>query len=235
MLLNVKDLVAGYGYFRAIRNVSLSVRESEIVAVLGPNGAGKTTLIKAIVGLVKSIQGLIEFCGDRIDQLPGHETIRKGISVCPEGGPCFPDMSVLKNLMMGAIFSKNRATIQDAYDMVIGLFPILEKRKEQKAGSLSGGERQMLAIGRALMGAPRLLLMDEPSLGLAPLVIDAIFDVIKKLPVRGLSILLVEQNASKSLEIAGRGYVMDLGKIVVSGHSKELRTDEKVKNTYFGI
>lgn len=235
MLLNIKDLVAGYGSFRALSHVSLTVEEGEAVAILGSNGAGKTTLVKAILSLVKAIEGSIEFEGHRIDQLPRHEIIRKGICVCPEGGLCFPEMSVYKNLMIGAAFSKGRVSIHNAHERVISLFPILERREAQKAGSLSGGERQMLAIGRALMGVPRLLLMDEPSLGLAPLVINNIFEAIGKLRTQGLSILLVEQNALKSLKVADRGYVMDLGEIIISGYSHKLEEDERVKQAYFGM
>jgi branched-chain amino acid transport system ATP-binding protein len=228
MGLSVRELIAGYGGFQALRMVSLDVEEGEGVTILGANGAGKTTLIKTIVGL-------IEFDGNRIDQLPSYEIIKKGICVCPEGGGCFPEMSVMKNLMMGTVLLADRLFIKNAYDRVVNLFPQLESRKTQKAGSLSGGERQMLAIGRALMGMPRVLLMDEPSLGLAPMVISNIFKTIGTLHSEGLTIMLVEQNAQKSLEIADRGYVMELGKITISGTSDELRYNELVRKAYWGI
>jgi len=235
MLLNVTELVAGYGTFQALRKLSLGVGAGEGVTILGANGAGKTTLVKAIVGLIKPQSGVIEFDGQRIDKLPINEIIKRGISICPEGGGCFPDMPVMKNLIMGTIFLKDRFLIKNAYNRVVNLFPKLETRKAQKAGSLSGGERQMLAIGRALMGMPRLLLMDEPSLGLAPMVVINIFETIKVLRSEGLTILLVEQNASKSLEIADRGYVMELGRITISGTSEELRCHELVKKAYWGM
>jgi branched-chain amino acid transport system ATP-binding protein len=235
MLLNVTDLVAGYGAFQALRKLSLGVGAGEGVTILGANGAGKTTLVKAIVGLIKPQSGVIEFDGQRIDKLPSNEIIKRGISICPEGGGCFPDMSVMKNLIMGTIFLKDRFLIKSAYNRVVNLFPKLETRKAQKAGSLSGGERQMLAIGRALMGMPRLLLMDEPSLGLAPMVVSNIFETIRVLRSEGLTIMLVEQNASKSLEIADRGYIMELGRITISGSSEELRCHELVKKAYLGM
>jgi branched-chain amino acid transport system ATP-binding protein len=235
MLLSVRELIAGYGGFQALRMVSLGLKEGEGVTILGANGAGKTTLIKAIVGLIKPQSGTIEFDGNRIDQLPSYEIIKKGICVCPEGGGCFPEMSVIKNLTMGTILLADRSLIKSAYDRVVNLFPQLESRKRQKAGSLSGGERQMLAIGRALMGMPRVLLMDEPSLGLAPMVINNIFRTIGMLHSEGLTIMLVEQNTSKSLEIADRGYIMELGKITISGTGDELRCNELVRKAYFGM
>jgi branched-chain amino acid transport system ATP-binding protein len=235
MLLNVTELVVGYGAFQALRKLSLGVGAGEGVTILGANGAGKTTLVKAIVGLLKPQSGVIEFDGQRIDKLPSNEIIKRGISVCPEGGGCFPDMSVMKNLIMGTIFLKDRFLIKSAYNRVVNLFPNLETRKAQKAGSLSGGERQMLAIGRALMGMPGLLLMDEPSLGLAPMVVSNIFETIRVLRSEGLTIMLVEQNASKSLEITDRGYVMELGRITISGTSEELRCHELVKKAYWGM
>ena len=235
MLLSVRELIAGYGGFQALRMVSLGLKEGEGVTILGANGAGKTTLIKAIVGLIKPQSGTIEFDGNRIDQLPSYEIIKKGVCVCPEGGGCFPEMSVIKNLTVGTILLADRSLIKSAYDRVVNLFPQLESRKKQKAGSLSGGERQMLAIGRALMSMPRVLLMDEPSLGLAPMVINNIFRTIGMLHSEGLTIMLVEQNASKSLEIADRGYVMELGKITISGTGDELRCNELVRKAYWGM
>lgn len=235
MLLEIWNLVAEYGSFQALREVSLGVDEKEVVTILGANGAGKTTLVKVVVGLVKSKKGRIQFMGDRIDQLSSSQIIPRGIAISPQGGGCFPDMSVMKNLLMGLITSKEKAEVNHLFRGVTDLFPVLEERKNQKAGSLSGGERQMLAIGRALMGSPRLLILDEPSLGLAPLVINSIFGTIERLKGQGLTILLVEQNASKSLKIADRGYVMELGRISIAGTSAELQQDERVKNAYMGL
>jgi branched-chain amino acid transport system ATP-binding protein len=235
MLLEIKNLVSGYGNFQALREVSLNIKQGEIVTLLGANGSGKTTLVKTIASLVKASKGEIIFNGERIDQLPSYEVFKKGISICPEGGGCFPDMSVLKNLIMGTLLIKDRSIIEKGYEQAIELFPILGERKMQKAGSLSGGERQMLAIGRALMCRPKLLLLDEPSLGLAPLIIKSIFEAIGKLRERGLTILLIEQNASKSLTVADRGYVMELGRILISGASKVLIEDPQVKKAYLGM
>lgn len=235
MLLEIKKLVSGYGPFQALREVSLNIEQSEIVTLLGANGAGKTTLVKTIASLVKPSKGEIIFNGERIDHLPSYEVFKRGISICPEGGGCFPDMSVYKNLIMGTLLIKDSSSIDREYKQVIELFPILEKRKSQKAGSLSGGERQMLAIGRALMAKPKLLVMDEPSLGLAPLIIKSIFDSIIKLRDTGLAILLIEQNASKSLKVADRGYVLELGRILISGKSEVLIEDPVVKKAYLGM
>ena len=235
MLLDIKELEARYGSYDVLRNVNLQVAEGEAVAILGANGAGKTTLIKTIVSLVGIRKGWIVFDGQRIDGMPSYEVIKKGIAVCPEGGGCFAEMTVQKNLQMGTLFIKNRSVVADNFRRVAELFPVLEKRKHQKAGTLSGGERQMLAIGRALMGSPKLLLLDEPSLGLAPIVINDIYQAIERLRDEGLSILLIEQNASKSLKLADRGYVLELGKIILSGSGGELSKDERVKKAYFGI
>lgn len=235
MLLEIKNLIAGYGQFQALRDVSLNIEQREIVTLLGANGAGKTTLVKTVASLVKPSQGEIIFNGERIDHLESYEVFKRGISICPEGGGCFPDMTVYKNLIMGTLLIKDRSSIDREYKQVIELFPILEKRKTQKAGSLSGGERQMLAIGRALMSKPKLLVLDEPSLGLAPLVIKSIFASISKLRDTGLTILLIEQNASKSLKLADRGYVMELGRILISGKSDALLEDPVVKKAYLGM
>jgi len=235
MLIEIERIFANYGSFEVLRDISIEIDKGEIVTILGANGAGKTTLIKAIVSLIKLNQGVIKFNSERIDHLPSYEVVRRGISVCPEGGGCFPEMSTLKNIMMGAVLLKDRSRIRDTYDEIIKLFPILEKRKNQRAVSLSGGERQMLAIGRALMGMPKLVLMDEPSLGLAPLLINRIYEAIEKLKEQGLTILLVEQNAAKSLRIADRGYVMELGKIVICGTSEDLSGNVNVRKAYFGM
>jgi len=235
MLLSVNKIVSGYGTFNAVRDVSIEIAESEVVVLLGANGAGKTTLVKTIMGLVKAKEGTIEFDGERIEHLPSYEVFKRSISLCLEGGGCFPEMSVYKNLLIGALFQKDRSKVQSSHERVINYFPVLEQRREQKAGSLSGGERQMLAIGRALMSEPKLLILDEPSLGLAPLIINDIYESIKTLKAQGLSIFLVEQNASKSLKVGDRGYVMELGEITITGTSEEISANEKVKEAYFGM
>jgi branched-chain amino acid transport system ATP-binding protein len=235
MLLEIKNLIASYGKFQALREVSLNVQKGEIVTILGANGAGKTTLVRSIASLVKVSKGEIIFNGEQITRLPSYEIFKRGISICPEGGGCFPDMTVHKNLTIGSLLIKDSSSIEKEYKQVIEMFPILEKRKMQKAGSLSGGERQMLAIGRALMARPELLILDEPSLGLAPLVIKSIFEVIEELQKKGLTILLIEQNALKSLKVADRGYVLELGKILIDGNSNVLIEDPTVKKAYLGM
>jgi branched-chain amino acid transport system ATP-binding protein len=235
MLLEIKNLIASYGKFQALREVSLNVQKGEIVTILGANGAGKTTLVRSIASLVKVPKGEIIFNGEQITRLPSYEIFKRGISICPEGGGCFPDMTVHKNLTIGSLLIKDSSSIEKEYKQVIEMFPILEKRKMQKAGSLSGGERQMLAIGRALMARPELLILDEPSLGLAPLVIKSIFEVIEELQKKGLTILLIEQNALKSLKVADRGYVLELGKILIYGNSNVLIEDPTVKKAYLGM
>lgn len=235
MLLEIKNLIASYGKFQALREVSLNVQKGEIVTILGANGAGKTTLVRSIASLVKVPKGEIIFNGEQITRLPSYEIFKRGISICPEGGGCFPDMTVHKNLTIGSLLIKDSSSIEKEYKQVIEMFPILEKRKMQKAGSLSGGERQMLAIGRALMARPELLILDEPSLGLAPLVIKSIFEVIEELQKKGLTIMLIEQNALKSLKVADRGYVLELGKILIYGNSNVLIEDPTVKKAYLGM
>jgi branched-chain amino acid transport system ATP-binding protein len=235
MLLNICDIVAGYGSFKALRKVSLTVKEHETITILGANGAGKTTLLKAIMGLVKIREGSIEFDGERIDQLSPTDIVKKGIVLCPERGGCFPEMSVMKNLMLGSIFTKDRNALSQEYKKVVTLFPWIEERRAQRAGTLSGGQRQMLAIGRALMAKPRLLLLDEPSLGLAPIVINSIFQAINRLQDEGLTIILVEQNAAKSLDAANRAYVIEIGKVEISGDSATLKDDARIKKAYLGL
>lgn len=231
-MLLLNDLNVFYGSFASLKNVSLNIKERETVCILGANGAGKTTLIKAICGIIKPYSGSIEFNGERIEKLPSGEIIEKGICVCPEGAGCFPTMTVEINLMLGAFTRHDNALIQKDYKKIIDLFPILGKRKNQLAGSLSGGERQMLAIGRALMGNPKLLMFDEPSLGLAPLIVKSIYKTLELLKKDEATILLVEQNAAKSLKLSDRGYVMELGQIIISGTSKELLENENVKSAY---
>jgi branched-chain amino acid transport system ATP-binding protein len=236
MLLRVDQVESFYGRSQTLHGVSLSVEEKELICVLGANGAGKSTLLKNIAGLVKPRKGVVEFAGRRIDQMSAHQIVREGVTLCPEDKKIFPQMSVLKNLLLGAwVHGRDYPRIQKNMVEVFELFPILNERKNQMAGTLSGGEQQMLVIGRSLMSNPKLLMLDEPSLGIAPLVVERIFEVIREINRRGTTILLVEQNASISLTTAGRGYIMETGRIVLSGSASTLLQDEKVKKAYLGI
>ena len=234
-MLSIEGLKTAYGNFLALKDVSLQVKGGEIVTLLGANGAGKTTLLKTISGIVKPSAGSISFEGLRIDPFRPNAIVRLGLAHCPEGRHLFPDMPVWKNLRLGA-FSRRREKkgVEDSLAEIYQLFPILAERTNQLAGTLSGGEQQMLAMGRALMSNPRLLLLDEPSLGLAPLVVRALFHIIRDVNRRGKTIFLVEQNASRALQVAHRGYVMETGQIVLSGSSENLLNNEKVKQAYLG-
>jgi len=235
MLLSLEGVHTFYGSFPALKKVSLNVGEKEIVTLLGANGAGKTTLLKTISGLLKSQSGSISFANKRIDHLRSNTIVKLGISQCPEGRKLFPEMTVLKNLRLGAFVRRqDRKGVEDSLEEIFHLFPILRERAKQPAGTLSGGEQQMLAMGRALMSNPKLLLLDEPSLGLAPLVVRALFQVIQDINRQNTTIFLVEQNASRALQIAHRGYVMETGQIVLAGLSANLLNDEKVKQAYLG-
>lgn len=235
MLLSLEGVHTSYGNFTALRAVTLSVEKGEIVALLGSNGAGKTTLLKTISGILKARPGAIFFDGKRIETLRSNEIVRLGISQCPEGRKLFPEMSVLKNLRLGAyVRRQDKKGIEKSLAEVLQLFPILAERAKQMAGTLSGGEQQMLAMGRTLMSNPKLLLLDEPSLGLAPLIVRTLFQVIQEINQRQMTVFLVEQNASQALQIAHRGYVMETGKIVLIGSSQALLNDEKVKQAYLG-
>jgi branched-chain amino acid transport system ATP-binding protein len=235
MLLKVDGINTFYGSFRALRDVSLEVDSGEVVTVLGANGAGKSTLLRTISGLIRSQIGRIVFDGQQIDKLSPDVIVKLGISQCPEGKLLFPEMPVYKNLELGAyVRRKNRRLVEKLRQEVYELFPILRERRKQLAGILSGGEQQMLAIGRALMSDPRLIMLDEPSLGLAPLVVSNIMDVIVRIKQRGTTGLLVEQNAAESLRIADRGYVMETGNITIADTSENLMRNEKVRQAYLG-
>jgi len=235
MLLNLDGLSTFYGNFPSLKGVSLNVQEEEIVTLLGANGAGKTTLLKTISGLLKCSSGSISFASQRIDHLRPNAIVQLGISQCPEGRKLFPEMTVLKNLRLGAFVRRHdKKGIEDSLTEIFHLFPILSERVKQLAGTLSGGEQQMLAMGRALMANPTLLLLDEPSLGLAPLVVRALFQTIRDINQRGTTIFLVEQNASQALHVAHRGYVMETGQIVLSDSSANLLNNEKVRQAYLG-
>jgi branched-chain amino acid transport system ATP-binding protein len=234
MFFQVEDVSVSYGNYLAVQGVSLRIEEKEIVFVIGANGAGKTSLLKTISGLIKSQSGKITYRGKRIDNLKPHQIVKLGISHCPEGRKLFPRLSVIKNLTLGSYLLRDRREIRMALDKVFLSFPILEARKNQLAGTLSGGEQQMVAVGRALMANPKLLFLDEPSLGLAPLVIQSIFESIRNINEDGVTVLLVEQNASMAFNISKRGYVMEAGEIVLSGSSAELERNERIKSSYLG-
>jgi branched-chain amino acid transport system ATP-binding protein len=233
-MLEVKNLNVHYGVIQALKDISLTVNQGEIVTLIGANGAGKTTTLRTISGLIKATSGEILLEGKNITTLPAPDRVQQGISQVPEGRRIFPPMSVLENLEMGAFLRKDKADIKKDIEMVYDLFPILGKRRKQSAGTLSGGEQQMLAMGRALMSRPRILLLDEPSMGLAPLLVREIFEIIKNINQNGTTILLVEQNASMALSIAHRAYVLENGSIVISGTGEELAKSGDIQKSYLG-
>jgi len=236
MLLKVQDIETWYGSAQALKGVSLKVESGELISILGANGAGKTTLLRTISGLIEPKRGTIEFEGRRIDRMGAEEIVRLGVSHCPEGRKLFPQMTVHKNLLLGGYVRKtDQRGIRDTLEEVFSLFPVLKDRQEQLAGTLSGGEQQMLVISRGLMSRPKLLMLDEPSLGIAPLLVARIFEVIKDINRRGMTILLVEQNAAVALNIANHGYVLETGEIVLSGGAQELLREEKVREAYLGV
>ena len=234
MMLSVKGLHTFYGKIHALKGIDLEINEGEIVTLVGSNGAGKSTLLNTITGLVHGSQGSIEFQGKNIFNMAPHKIVGMGISMSPEGREIFPALSVQENLRLGAYIRKDTAGIDSAYQRVYDLFPRLKERVNQSAGTLSGGEQQMMAIGRALMSDPQLLLLDEPSLGLAPNLVLLIFDLIKSINQQGTSILLIEQNANMALSIAHRAYVMETGTITLSGDAQQLKNDDKVRKAYLG-
>jgi len=231
-VLKVNDLVVNYGGIEAVKGISFEVKEKSIVTLIGANGAGKSTILRSIAGLVKPKSGSIEFLGENIMGKGCEAIVPKGITLVPEGRKIFQDLSVIENLKIGAYLRKDDLT--DDIDMVYDLFPRLKERSWQMGGTLSGGEQQMLAVGRALMSRPKLLMMDEPSLGLAPLIVRDIFNIIKKINEQGVTILLIEQNANMALHVADIGYVMETGRITLSGVGKELMMNEAVKAAYLG-
>jgi branched-chain amino acid transport system ATP-binding protein len=235
ILLKVENLHIFYGSIEALKGISLEVSEGEIVAVLGANGAGKSTLLRAISGLLPIRNGNIQLRGEKLNKVQAYEIVIKGISHAPEGRKVFITLTVEENLNLGAYtHRKDAKVITDAKERVFNLFPILKARRNQLAGTLSGGEQQMLSIGRALMSTPRILLLDEPSLGLAPLLVKQIFQIIREINNQGISILLVEQNARKALSIAHRGYVLETGNISISGLASDLKSNQKVQEAYLG-
>jgi branched-chain amino acid transport system ATP-binding protein len=236
MLLKMREVETYYGSAQALKGISLEIKKGELITILGANGAGKTTLLRTISGLNEPRRGWIEFEGQKIDRLSPDDIVKLGISHCPEGRKLFPQMTVFKNLTLGAYVRRgDQHGIRETMEGVFDLFPVLKERQQQLAGTLSGGEQQMLVIGRALMSKPKLLMLDEPSLGIAPLLVDRIFEVIKDINQRGTTILLVEQNAAIALSIADHGYVMETGEVVLSGEAKQLLSEEKVKQAYLGL
>lgn len=233
-LLDVQDLHIAYGAIQAVRGASLQVQHGELVCLIGANGAGKSTLLKSIAGLLAPAQGTIHFNGANITQAPAHSLVSRGLALVPEGRGIFPDMTVLENLQMGAYYRDDAAAIRRDMEHAFTLFPRLAERQQQQAGTLSGGEQQMVAMARALLSKPALLLLDEPSMGLAPLLVQKIFDVIKTINAEGVSVLLVEQNANAALALASRGYVMEHGDITLAGAADALLHDPAVQAAYLG-
>lgn len=235
MMLELKDVHTYYGNIHALKGISLSVNQGEIVTLIGSNGAGKSTTLRTIQGINRPRSGSIIFEGEALEKLPAHEIAFRGVAQSPEGRMIFPRMTVLENLEMGAYARKDNSGIKDDLDRVFTLFPRLKERITQKGGTLSGGEQQMLAMGRALMARPRILLLDEPSMGLSPLLVELIFDIIQTINKEGVTILLVEQNALMALTIANRGYVIQTGEIILADDASKLKENEMVRKSYLGI
>lgn len=233
-MLKVTDLQVYYGVIQALKGIAFEVNEGEVIALIGANGAGKTTILHTVTGLINQKAGKIEFEGKDISHTPAYKIVAEGMAHVPEGRRVFAELSVYDNLMMGAYTRKDKKEIAETLAMVYKRFPRLEERKKQMAGTLSGGEQQMLAMGRALMSKPKIILMDEPSMGLSPIFVNEIFDIIKAVSASGTTVLLVEQNAKKALSIADRAYVLETGKIILEGDAKVLMNDERVKKAYLG-
>ncbi len=233
-LLEVKDLEVSYGVINALKGISFEVNEGEIVTLIGANGAGKTTTMQSVIGLIPSNRGTITYDGQDITKMPCHKIVHLGMSQVPEGRRIFQELTVYENLLMG-VYSKKGDTFKEDLEKIYKRFPRLAERSSQIAGTLSGGEQQMLAMGRALMSRPKLLMLDEPSMGLSPLLVDEVFNIIKDINKDGTTILLVEQNAGKSLAISDRAYVLETGSIVLSGTGEELAASEEVKKAYLGV
>jgi branched-chain amino acid transport system ATP-binding protein len=234
-MLEVENLSAAYGMVQILREVSFKVEEKEIVSIIGPNGAGKTTLVKAIMGLLKPQAGSIRFKGESIANLPTYDIVKKGVTMIPEGREIFPRMTVEENLLLGAYTIKDRAKVKETKEKVEDIFPVLKKKEKALAQTLSGGEQQMLVICRSLMSNPQLLILDEPSLGLAPIIVEKVLDTVRTVNDEGVTVLLVEQNIHDSLNVADRGYVLEEGKIILEGRSRELLSNSHIKEVYLGL
>ena len=233
-MLEIKDLKVSYGMIQAIKGISFEVNKGEVIALIGANGAGKTTILHTITGLLNADSGSVTYEGQDITRMPGHKIVSMGIAHVPEGRRVFANMTVLQNLKLGAYTRKDKAEIAETLEMVYTRFPRLKERKNQLAGTLSGGEQQMLAMGRALMSHPQIILMDEPSMGLSPIFVNEIFDIIEEVSKSGTTVLLVEQNAKKALSIADRAYVLETGNIVLDGKASELLDNDSIKKAYLG-
>ncbi|QEL54561.1 ABC transporter ATP-binding protein [Chromobacterium paludis] len=233
-ILEVKNLQVAYGGIQAVRGVDFHINQGELVTLIGANGAGKTTTLKTLVGMVKKSGGDIVFDGKNAATIPSHDFVRHGLAMVPEGRGVFAKLTVEENLQMGAYYRNDKAAIQSEIEHVYELFPRLKERRLQLAGTLSGGEQQMVAMGRAMLSKPKLLLLDEPSMGLAPIIVEKIFEIIQMISKQGVTMLLVEQNAKLALEVSQRGYVMESGRITMSGNAKELLDDPRVRNAYLG-
>ena len=233
-MLEIKDIEVYYGMIQAIKGISFEVNEGEVIALIGANGAGKTTILHTVTGLLSPKRGTVWFEGKDITKVPAHKIVSLGMALVPEGRRVFAELSVYENLKMGAYTRKDKAEVDETLAMVYKRFPRLEERKNQLAGTLSGGEQQMLAMGRALMSHPKIILMDEPSMGLSPILVNQIFDIIEEVSKSGTTVLLVEQNAKKALSIADRAYVLETGKIVLDGDAKALMDDDSIKKAYLG-
>ena len=233
-MLKIENLNVHYGGIHALRGVNMHIEEGKIISLIGANGAGKSTTLKSIMGLVSKSDGKVLYKGEDITKAQTIDIVKKGIALTPEGRKVFPDLTVKENLLLGAYLRKDKQGIKEDLDMVVGLFPRLLEREWQIAATLSGGEQQMLAVGRSLMSKPELLMMDEPSLGLAPIIVKSIFEIIKEINKKGVSVLLIEQNAKAALEISDYAYVLETGTVVLEGPGKELITNDEVKKAYLG-
>jgi branched-chain amino acid transport system ATP-binding protein len=234
-MLDIENISAAYGMVQILRDVSFHVEEKEIISIIGPNGAGKTTLVKTIMGLLHPKNGAIRFKGENIEKLPPYEIVKKGLILIPEGRDIFPRMTVEENLKLGAYTANGKGNVKEAKEKVYQIFPVLKKKEKALAQTLSGGEQQMLVICRSLMSNPQLLILDEPSLGLAPIIVEKVLDTVRKINEEGVTVLLVEQNIRDSLDIADRGYVLEQGKIILEGKSKELLCNNHIKQVYMGL
>ncbi len=234
-MLDIENVSAAYGMIQILRDVSFHVEEREIISIIGPNGAGKTTLVKTIMGLLHPANGAICFKGENIEKLPPYEIVKKGLILIPEGRDIFPRMTVEENLKLGAYTANGKNNVKEAKEKVYQIFPVLKKKEKALAQTLSGGEQQMLVICRSLMSNPQLLILDEPSLGLAPIIVEKVLDTVRKINEEGVTILLVEQNIRDSLDVADRGYVLEQGKIILEGKSSQLLCNNHIKQVYMGL
>ena len=234
-MLEIEKLSAAYGMVQVLYDVNFKVEQGEIVSIIGPNGAGKTTLVKTIMGFLHPKTGSIKFKGENIEKLPAYEIVKKGLTMIPEGREIFPRMTVEENMQLGAYSIKDKAKVKETKDKVLDIFPVLKKKEKALAQTLSGGEQQMLVICRSLMSNPQLLILDEPSLGLAPIIVEKVLDTVRTINEEGVTVLLVEQNIHESLTVADRGYVLEEGKIILEGKSRELLSNTHIKEVYLGL